>query len=316
MKLAIFGASGVVGRVLVPRLLADGHEIRAMRHKAALPDGLEAIDGDLADPAAVAKTIGEAEIVVQLTKGGAGVEQTVTTSVRGTVNVLDAIVARGGVRQYLLTSSDAAAGIWSHPHPKPISHRTGPMGYGGYYSLGKVLEEVIARDYVRNHGVPTTVARLSYVHQEDSVLKVFVAAGGRGPFSGNYSEAQKAKLAAGESFVVLPVNVKGATLGRTLVQREDVVEALAAMVGAPAAIGQTFHVSGPAFDYAQPCEYLAGKLHLPVERVTIPGAHSFAIDYSLTCEKLGWEPRYDVIVMVDAALAWRGKRHEALGIRH
>ncbi|KKL04609.1 hypothetical protein LCGC14_2614360, partial [marine sediment metagenome] len=32
MKLAIFGGSGVIGRVLLPRLLGQGHQIRAMQH--------------------------------------------------------------------------------------------------------------------------------------------------------------------------------------------------------------------------------------------------------------------------------------------
>jgi hypothetical protein len=83
------------------------------------------------------------------------------------------------------------------------------------------------------------------------------------------------------------------------------VAALAAMVGADAAVEKTFHVSGPAFSYERPCNYLAEKLQLPVERVTVPGAYSFEIDCSLTTELLGWSPQYDVIAILDAALACR-----------
>jgi len=309
MKLAIFGGSGVVGQALLPALIEQGHELRAMRHSTPLPvTGVEVIEGSLADPAAVAETIDGAEVVLQMTKGGAGVEQVVETSVRGTVNVLDAICKAGGVSQYLLTSSDAATGIWSHPHDGPISHATDPMSYGGYYSLGKVLEEVIAAEYVRNDDVACTIARLSYVHQDDSVLKLFIAGGdpsrpGRGPFDSEYTPQQKDRLARGEKFVALPCNADGEPLGRTLVQRQDVVDALVAMAGAAAAIGQRFHVTGPAFNYTQPCEYLADKLGLPIERVTVGGAYSFEIDYSLGTDLLGWSPKYDVIAMLDAALA-------------
>ena len=309
MKLAIFGGSGVVGQTLLPRLLADGHQIRAMRHQSPLPvEGIEVVQGSLAETAAVAETLADAEVVVQMTKGGSGIEQVVETAVRGTVNVLDAIRARGGVRQYLLTSSDAATGIWSHPHPQPISHATEPFGYGGYYSLAKVLEEVIVADYHRNEGLPFTIARLSFVMREDLALRLFLAEAGRGPFDSNYTPQQKARLAAGERFVVLPVNAAGEVLGRTLVQREDVVDALAAMIGADAAIGQRFHLSGAAFGYEKPCRHLAEKLGLPVERVVVPDAHSFEIDYSLTTELLGWSPKFDVLAMLDAALAWRNKR--------
>ncbi|HET6426899.1 MAG TPA: NAD(P)-dependent oxidoreductase [Phycisphaerae bacterium] len=312
MKLAVFGGSGVVGRVLLPVLIDRGHQVRALVHNTPLQtDGVETVSGGMGDPAAVAETIGDAEVVLQMTKGGAGIEQLVETSVRGTANILDCIQKSPAVRQYLLTSSDAAAGIWSHPHPAPISHATEPMSYGGYYSMGKVLEEVLLREYDRNGGVPHTIARLSYVHQEDSALKLFIAgldpARPRGPFDANYSADQKQRLADGRRFVVLPVDTAGTPLRRTLVQREDVVDAMAAMVGEPKAIGQRFHISGPAFDYTVPCEYLSDKLNLPIEKVAVPDAHPFEIDTSLTTELLGWKAKYDVIAMLDAALAYRGK---------
>jgi nucleoside-diphosphate-sugar epimerase len=321
MKLAIFGGSGVVGRELLPVLLAGGHRIRAMRHRAPLPvEGIEVVEGGLSDPSAVAATIEGAEAVLQLTKGGDGVEQAVETSVRGTINILDAIRKTPSVRQHLLTSSDAATGICSHPHAAPISHRTPPMTYPGYYSLGKVLEEVIVHEYDRNGGVPFTIARLSYVHQEDSALRLFVAGepgrAGRGPWEDHYSPQLRQRLDSGESFVVLPTGDDDQPLGRTLVQREDVVDALAAMVGRPAAIGQTFHVSGPGFRYDLPCRHLTEKLGLPIERVLVEGMHSFTIDYSHTSELLGWSPRFDVIAMLDAAIAWReaqGKRAGEVG---
>jgi len=317
MKLAVFGGSGVIGQVLLPELRRAGHEIRAMRHRAPLSiEDAEVVEGSLADPKAVAETIRGAEVVVQMTKGGAGVEQAVETSAHGTINVLDAVVAAGGaVRQVLLTSSDAATGIWSHPAPEPISHRTPPSSYGGYYSLGKVLEEVILAEYVRNEGLPWTISRLSYVHQEDSVLRLFVAGDDpkrpqRGPFDSEYTDAQKQRLQAGEKFVVLPVDEKGRPLGRTLVQREDVVSAMAAMVGNDRALGERFHVSGPGFRYDQPCEHLAAKLDLPVEPVTVPNAYPFTIDTSRTTEQLGWRPQFDVTAMLDSALAWR-REHRA-----
>jgi nucleoside-diphosphate-sugar epimerase len=142
------------------------------------------------------------------------------------------------------------------------------------------------------------------------VVRVFLAGAdrrrpGRGPFDSSYTAQQKQRLAAGEQFVALPCSPAGEPLGRTLVQREDVVDGLAAMVGNDAAANRTFHLSGPAFSYRQPCEYLAGKLSLPIERVTLPDAHSFEIDYTLTTDLLGWSPKFDVIAMLDAALAWR-----------
>jgi len=311
MKLAIFGGSGVVGQALLPRLMAAGHRLRAMRHRSPLSvEDVEVVEGSITDPTAVAETIGDADVVLQLTKGGDGVEQAVETSVRGTINVLDAIGRSPGVTQYLLTSSDAATGIWSHRQRRPISHRTRPASYPGYYSLGKVLEEVIVNEYRRNGSLPYTIARLSYVQQDDSALRQFVAnydpkRPGRGPFDSAYSPEQRQRLEQGQPFVILPCGKDGEPLGRTLVQREDVVEGLLAMVGSAKALGQVFHLSGPVFRYDRPCTYLAEKLGLPVERITLSDAYSFDIDVSHTTRQLGWSPKFDVIAMLDAALAWR-----------
>jgi nucleoside-diphosphate-sugar epimerase len=313
MRLAIFGCSGRVGQALLPELLRRGHQIRAMKHNRPLPaEGIEAVEGSLADPSAVERTIGDAEVVIQMTMGGDGIEQTVETSVRGTINILDALGRAPSVKQYLLTSSDAATGIWAHPHPRPVSPATPPMSYGGYYSLGKVLEEVIVAEYHRNGGLPWTIARLSYVQQEDSALGHFVAGfdprrPGRGPFDAQYPEPLKARLARGDKFVVLPVDTSGRPLGRTMVQRQDVVAALLAMIGRPEALGHTFHLSSPGFNYAGPCEYLAGKLGLSVEPVVVPNAHSFDIDCSLTTDLLGWRAEFDITDILDAALAFRAE---------
>jgi len=304
MRIAVFGGSGVCGRDLLPRLLAAGHEVRAMQHSSPVPDGCEVVAGGIDDPAAVAATIGDAEIVLQMTKGGAGVEQTVTTSCRGTINVLDVVQKSPGVTQYLLTSSDAAVGIYSHPKPEPVSHRTEPMSYGGYYSLGKVIEEVIVREYDRNGGVPFTIARLSYVMREDFVLGLLIAnhTPGEAPHSDCFGEAQAARLAAGEKFIVLPLSASGGPMRRTVVELADVTAGLEAMIGNDAALHQVFHLSGPSFSFDEPCEYLAGKLGLPIEKVTVEG-HPFAVDYSHTTDLLGWQPTHNVIASIDAALA-------------
>ena len=47
MKIAITGASGFIGSVLVPLLLADGHELRMLTRSIRTQDGVTFITGDL-----------------------------------------------------------------------------------------------------------------------------------------------------------------------------------------------------------------------------------------------------------------------------
>jgi nucleoside-diphosphate-sugar epimerase len=75
MKVFVAGATGALGRQLVPQLVARGHEVVGMTRTASKQDGLRALGArpvvaDALDPDAVARVVGEAEpevIVHQLT---------------------------------------------------------------------------------------------------------------------------------------------------------------------------------------------------------------------------------------------------------
>jgi nucleoside-diphosphate-sugar epimerase len=75
MKVFVAGATGVLGRELVPRLVARGHEVVGMTRSASKQDGLRALGArpvvvDALDPDAVAQAVASAEpevIVHQLT---------------------------------------------------------------------------------------------------------------------------------------------------------------------------------------------------------------------------------------------------------
>lgn len=75
MKVLVAGATGVLGRQLVPRLLADGHDVVGMtRSRLKLASlraaGATAVVADALDPEAMGRAVAEAEpevIVHQLT---------------------------------------------------------------------------------------------------------------------------------------------------------------------------------------------------------------------------------------------------------
>jgi nucleoside-diphosphate-sugar epimerase len=75
MKVFVAGATGALGRALVPQLVARGHEVVGMTRTASKQDGLRALGArpvvaDALDPDAVAEAVASAEpevIVHQLT---------------------------------------------------------------------------------------------------------------------------------------------------------------------------------------------------------------------------------------------------------
>ncbi|MBO1752101.1 NAD(P)H-binding protein [Actinotalea sp. BY-33] len=69
MRLAVFGATGMVGSSVVERALAEGHEVRALvrdrrRRSGRLPDAVHAVLGDARDAEAVHETVVGTEAVL------------------------------------------------------------------------------------------------------------------------------------------------------------------------------------------------------------------------------------------------------------
>jgi nucleoside-diphosphate-sugar epimerase len=73
-------------------------------------------------------------------------------------------------------------------------------------------------------------------------------------------------------------------------------------VGNPLARNQVFNVVSPAWDYGVVGEWLAGKLGVPAERVPLD-AHSWDMDTTKIRTMLGWQPKDDVLTMLERGLA-------------
>ncbi|MGI5341195.1 NAD-dependent epimerase/dehydratase family protein [Streptomyces sp. CA-181903] len=145
----VTGASGHLGANLVRRLLADGHEVRALvRPRETVVEALAGLPvrrvvGDVRDPAAVAAAVDGCESVhhcaarVSTTaRGHRGVH---AVNVLGTRNVLDA-ARRCGVRRIVVTGSFSATG-WEPGRPATERDLHYPFGAHTPYTRSKVLVE-------------------------------------------------------------------------------------------------------------------------------------------------------------------------------
>jgi nucleoside-diphosphate-sugar epimerase len=110
MKLAVTGGTGFVGAHLVDVAIAAGHQVKALTRREQTPrDGIEWINGDLHDRAALEALVGDADAVIHV----AGVITAPTAAafelgnVAGTLAMLAAATA-GGVRRFVHVSSLAA----------------------------------------------------------------------------------------------------------------------------------------------------------------------------------------------------------------
>ena len=77
MRVLVVGATGVLGRATVPLLRAAGHDVRAMTHRtdttpALVALGAEGVQGDLIDPASLARACTGVDVVVAAAHGMLG----------------------------------------------------------------------------------------------------------------------------------------------------------------------------------------------------------------------------------------------------
>jgi nucleoside-diphosphate-sugar epimerase len=114
MKVFVVGATGVLGRHVIPRLLERGHQVRAVVRQAAQAEafrttGVEAFLGDILEPSTLSDPLVGCDAALHLAtaipKRGEPRDFTITNRIRreGTRNLLNAAIS-AGVRRYVQQS--------------------------------------------------------------------------------------------------------------------------------------------------------------------------------------------------------------------
>lgn len=308
---AIFGASGKLGRHALDVLARQGYQVRALVHRTPVTgEGVTSITGSITDAAAVEETVRGADIVVQLATAKEDADTFFDVSVKGTFHILEAC-RHHGVEQFILFGGDAALGIWFYPQPIPLDENHPLTAYPGYYAFSKVMEETMAAQYSVQYGVPITVLRSSWVFEGGDLLNHFSLLRNVNPAEpghgfGEITEEVLALVRAGDERIPVLTDAHGTPLRRHIVHVDDVMQAFAKMLGNPSALGQTFNIAGPsAFDYRVAADYLSAKLNVPTIELRCPEYHSFEVNITRARTVLGYAPENDFFRMADRAVEER-----------
>lgn len=314
MNIALFGASGKIGRAALPMLAGRGCHVQALIHRNSLPEAFAGntteIRGSITDPGAVEETVKGAEVVIQMATTKEDPDSFFDVSLKGTFHVLEAC-RKHPPRQFILLGGDAAMGIWFNEHPTPIAETHPRKAYPGYYAFSKVIEETMTEQYHHQYGLPYTILRSSWVFEEDNLLDHFsllknVDPSEKGHGFGEPSEETLQLVREGREHLPVLLDRNGEPLRRHIVHIDDVIHALDRMIDNPDALNEDFNIAAPAaFDYRSASGILSDRTGLPMVELPCPDYHSFEIDISKARERLGYDPRNDFETMADRALAWR-----------
>lgn len=143
-KTLITGGTGTLGRHLVPRLRAAGHDIRVLsRHGGAGADGVETVRGDLATGEGIDAAVSDAGVIVHLAGSNKGDDDKARQLVRA--------AGRAGTRHLVYISVVGADRL-------PMSGRLDRAMFG-YFGAKLAAEQAIAES-----GIPWTTLRSTQFH--------------------------------------------------------------------------------------------------------------------------------------------------------
>jgi UDP-glucose 4-epimerase len=287
----VTGGAGFIGSHLVEALTAAGRRVRVLDDfSTGVRDNLagvcpapELIEGDVADPTAVARAVAGVAVAFHLAalasvaKSLDAPDQTHRVCATGTLNVLDA-ARRAGVRRVVYAASSSAYGIPTGD----VQTEADPVMALSPYAAAKLAGELYTEAFTTSFGLETVRLRFFNVfgprQRADS------------PYSGVIA-LFAAALSAGRTPVVHGDGLQS----RDFVYVSDVVGALMRAAEASAISGKVYNVGTgrrtTVLDLVAALNHVLGTDVKPAHGAARPGdvRHSCA-DISRARQELGFQP--------------------------
>jgi len=260
MKVALTGATGLVGPLLVERLLARGHSVRGLvrpRAGRATPSraGVEWIEGRLDEPGPIDQLVEGCDAIVHAAfehpgpipvAGRSQGEHYVQTNFVGSMRLLERVPALGA-RQMVYVSSYAVFG--HDPNADPLQHRAPrderyPLWPESFYGAMRASVEKFCNAAAQSFGLNVSVFRLGLVLGRRATFD-------ETPCAQSVTEA----LRHGEL---------RSRHGSYVIGAEDAAEILAGAVGDATLRGEVFNTVDRWLDFRELAPLLAAILGRPV----------------------------------------------------
>ncbi|MFJ8477385.1 NAD-dependent epimerase/dehydratase family protein [Kitasatospora sp. NPDC094011] len=273
-SILVTGATGSVGRRLVPRLArwagAEGRSVRVLVRDAAKAqqvglglDGVEVVVGDVCEPADRERALEGVEVVLNVAAALRGVPDGQAWAVnRDAAVALGREAAKAGVARFVHTSTNLVYGR-GLGRPAVEGDRLAPHPAWGVYARSKAEAEAGLREL--GGELPLVVARLAFVYGE-----------------GDPHLAQSLQWAAS-----WPAHQRLA-----VVHHADVAQALWRAVVTPGIEGRTYNVSDDAPLTAWDLHALNGRVHPGTSEQAEFDPWEGQVSTAAARRDLGWRPLY------------------------
>jgi nucleoside-diphosphate-sugar epimerase len=171
MKTAVTGSTGFLGSHIVERLLAEGHEVRALARRTSdishlKTTGAEIIIGDIEDYDSLRPLVEGVELVfhaaAKVMPGWGSWQEFESCIVKGTDNMLNASAEAKVTRFLHVSSGDVyGGGATSETRDTETSPLNAEFHPNSYYGYAKMLADKLAQEYHREGNLQVTIIRCS-----------------------------------------------------------------------------------------------------------------------------------------------------------
>lgn len=158
MIVAITGGTGFIGRKLVARYLAQGHEVRVLSRRKAVEPGVKLCSGDLSNPDALRSFADGADILYHCAGEVRDEARMHAVHVAGTQHLIDA--ASGRIGRWVQLSS---VGAYGRQRVGVVTEQTEPHPIGTY-EVTKVMSDELVRGAAHGGAFEHAVLRPSNVY--------------------------------------------------------------------------------------------------------------------------------------------------------
>ncbi len=218
LSVLFLGGTGIISSACTVRALALGMEVSVLNRGTStarpLPEGCQSLVGDLSDPDSFRAAVGDRDFDVV-----ADFRAFVPADVTSRLDVLE-----GRVGQYVFISS--ASAYQTPPGRLPVRESTPLSNPFWQYSRDKIACEDLLVAAYRERALPMTIVRPSHTYDQTLL-----------PFDGGWTVVDRMRRGLE---VVVPGD--GTSLW-TLTHHTDFAHAFVGLLGQPAALGESFHIT-------------------------------------------------------------------------
>ena len=335
MKILVTGGTGRIGANLVTRLLDKEHDVRSLvypgdasrAHKLDAYANVETVTGDLRNLEDVRNAVKGVDAIYHIAAAFGGPfdnRQYLDINAMGTLNLLESVRTEcPNLHRFVYACTEAV--YWKledygRYFEEPVTEDMVARYHHMPYFLTKWIGEELAMAYYYQYQVPSTSFRFSTVIEPS---EFFNQAGipMRLAFSSAYeryksdnsddpdTQAMLDDLRAkwtGEDQLLLSRNPNGVPHKQHFCDVRDIARGLVLGIEREEAVGEEFTLGGAAIiDWGVAVPWLAERYGLTYADARLPEANYFTLDLTKIKTRLGFQPKHDLVNIVETAEAIR-----------